>query len=389
MGVVTGFIQMFAFGNNWSSFSKFVGDVFGALLAAEGVFAFFLEAGFLGIMLFGWDKVSAKVHYVSTICVSFGATFSATWIVMANSWMQTPAGYKIVGRGIHQRAVITNLWDVYFNPSFLIRLGHVLLGCGLLAIFLLLSVSSYYLLRKKYQEFSKFHIKLSLWAAMVALLLQLWSADSSARSVAKHQPIKLAAMEAIWETRDYTPFTVIGIVDEKDEKVTGIAIPGLLSFLTYRDFRTPVKGLNEFPKDLWPSVPLVFYSYRLMIYAWGAMMLYAIFGLWFLHKKTIEKKRWYLWLSVFSIFFPYMANIAGWFTAEVGRQPWIVYNVMKTSQGLSKVITGGQVLGSLISFISVFAFLLILFLFLLDRKIRSGPLHQTKKYDAHYRDVYE
>jgi len=391
MGVATGFVQVFSFGNNWSAFSKFVGDVFGSLLAAEGVFAFFLEAGFLGIMLFGWDRVKPWMHYLSTILVSAGATFSAIWIVMANSWMQTPAGYKIVGEGIYRRAVITNLWDVYFNPSFLIRVGHVLLGCGLMGTFLLLSVSSYYILKKKHKAFSNFTIKLALVSSLIVLLLQLWSADSSARGVARHQPIKLAAMEATFETKEYSPFTIFGIVDMKTEQVYGISVPGLLSLLTYRNFKEAVPGLKEFPKENWPWVPAVFYSYRTMIYAWGAMMLYAIVGLWLWYRKKLERTKWYLWLAVFSIFFPYVANTAGWFTAELGRQPWIVYNVMRTAQGVSKVLSTEQVMGSILMFICIYSVMFALFLFLLDRKIKHGPVGEKRKSsdDPQYRDPYK
>ena len=386
MGVATGFVQVFAFGNNWSSFSKFVGNVFGTLLAAEGLFAFFLEAGFIGIMLFGWDRVKPGFHYLSTILVSTGATFSATWIVMANSWMQTPAGFKIIGEGANKRAVIVNLWEVYFNPSFLDRLGHVLLGCGLMGVFLLMSIASYYLLRRKHLDFARFTLKFSLVTSMIFLILQLISADSSAREVAKYQPAKLAAMEALFETQTHAPFSLIGYVDMETQTVKGISIPSLLSFLTYRDVEKAVTGLNAFPKEDWPNVPLVFYSYRTMIYAWGAMMLYAIFGLviWWMGK--LETQRWFLWLAVFSIAFPYLANISGWFTAELGRQPWIVYNVMRTSEGVSKVIDASQVWGSIMMFIVIYALLGSLFAFLLNRKIHVGPIDEEE--DLHYRDIY-
>lgn len=388
MGVASGFVQVFAFGNNWSGFSKFVGDVFGTLLAAEGVFAFFLEAGFLGIMIFGWEKVSPWFHYLSTILVSLGATFSATWIVMANSWMQTPSGFKIIGEGINKRAVITSLWDVYFSPSFLDRLGHVLLGCWIVSIFLLLSISSFYLLKNKHVKFAGFTIRFSLVMAIVALSLQLWSADSSARGVAKYQPAKLAAMEGLYQTTKNAPFSLIGIVDTEQERVIGISVPYLLSLLVNHNLHEAVTGLNEFPKEDWPYVPAVFYCYRTMIYSWGAMMLYAVVGLilW----RRLEKNRWYLWLAVFSIIFPYLANTSGWFTAEMGRQPWIVYNVMRTMDGVSKVLVTGNVVGSLIMFISMYTLLGSLFVFLLNRKIQTGPVAESKAKDkhAHYRDPY-
>ncbi len=386
MGVATGFVQLFAFGNNWSSFSKFVGNVFGTLLAAEGVFAFFLEAGFIGIMLFGWHRVRPSVHYLSTILVSLGASFSATWIVMANSWMQTPAGFKIIGEGANKRAVITNLWDVYFNPSFLDRLVHVLLGCGLLGVFLLMSVSSFYIIRNRHKEFAEFTLKFSLVASFVFLVLQLLSADSSARGVARDQPAKLAAMEAIFETREHAPFALIGYVDMENETVKGIAIPSLLSFLIYRDVKGAVTGLNAFPKEDWPNVPAVFYCYRTMIYSWGAMMLYACVGLVLWRLGKLRTQKWYLWLTVFSVFFPYAANIAGWFTAELGRQPWVVYNVMRTSEGVSKVLHKDQVIGSIIMFVVIYALLGSLFVFLLNRKIHSGLIEEEE--ETQYRNLY-
>lgn len=386
MGVATGFVQAFSFGNNWSQFSKFTGNIFGALLAAEGIFAFFLEAGFLGVMLFGWNKVKPWFHYLATILVSLGATFSATWIVMANSWMQTPAGYKIIGEGVFQRAVITNLWEIYLNPSFASRVTHVLLGCGIVAIFLVMSISAYYLLKGQHLEFARFNMKLSLYAGLIFLSLQLLSGDHSSRTVAEYQPLKLAAMEGVFETRPETPFSLIGWVDMKNERVRGIFIPGLLSLLTFRDIHEAVKGLNEFPKENWPYVPAVFYSFKTMIYSWGAMMCYVVIGLILMRKNKIEKHRWFLWLAVFSIIFPYLANTAGWFTAEMGRQPWIVYNVLKTSLGHSKVLSAEQVLGSLIMFVAIYTLMSFLFFFLLNHKIQQGPEHVEVK-DTQYRNT--
>ena len=388
MGVATGFVQLFAFGNNWSQFSKFVGNVFGSLLAAEGIFAFFLEAGFLGIMIFGWKKVRPSMHYLSTILVGLGATMSATWIVMANSWMQTPAGYKIIGEGIHKRAVITDLWQVYFSPSFLTRIGHVLLGCFLLGIFLVISISAYYVLKGRHHFFGKKMLNNTLIVALVVLMLQLWSADSSARGVAKNQPVKFAAMEAVFETNENSPMAVIGIVDMKNEKVYGISIPSLLSLMTYHNLHQAVPGLNNYPKEDWPHVPSVFYSYRAMIYCWGGMVLVAILGIIF--RKSIERRKWLLWACMLSLIFPYVANIAGWFTAELGRQPWIVYNVMRTADGISRVISRGDVIASLIMFICMYAMMGTLFVYLLNKKIQKGPVFDDdeKQDGSEYRDPF-
>lgn len=373
IGVATGFVQVFAFGNNWAKYSSFVGDVFGSVLAAEGIFAFFLEAGFIGVMLFGWKKVSPKVHYLSTCCVAFGAHFSAIWIVAANSWMQTPTGYRIVGEGDQARALVTDFWAVVFNPSFLDRLGHVILGCWLTGSFVVLSIAAYYYLKGKHRDFSRSCMKLGLWIGGISLLLQLWSADSSARGVAKNQPEKLAAIEGVFDTTDYTPMTLLGYVDTEKEETVGIKVPGLLSLMTYRNAKTPVTGLKEFAKSDRPNAAIVFQSYHLMIYTWVYMCVVALLGAIFFIRKTLEKKRWLLWGLVFSSAMPFIANLAGWFTAEVGRQPWVVWKIMRTFQGVSRSIVASQVVGSLIMFTAIYIALFSLFIFLLNRKVQMGP----------------
>lgn len=391
LGVATGLVQVFGFGTNWARYSRFVGDVFGSALGAEGVFAFFLEAGFIGIMLFGWEKVSPKIHYMSTIFVALGSHFSAVWIVVANSWMQTPAGYKIVGEGLEARAVVTDFWQMVFNPSALDRLTHVILGCWLSGIFLVLSVSAYYMLKKKYLDFSKTCMKLSLIAGAVVLVLQLISADSTARGVSVNQPIKLAAMEGIYETAPYTPLGVVGWVDTKNETVKGIRIPGFLSFLVYHNFETPVKGLNEFPKDEWPNVPVVFQAYHLMIALWSAMAFCVLVAFYFWRKKVLENSKWTLRALVFSVLFPSIANQAGWFTAEMGRQPWVVYKLLRTQDGVSASLKAGQVVSSITMFACVYTLLFILFIYLLNHKIKHGPEEDNIDEDptqTEYRDPF-
>jgi cytochrome d ubiquinol oxidase subunit I len=301
--------------------------------------------------------------------------------------MQTPAGYKIVGEGIYKRAVITDLWQVYFSPSFLTRLGHVLLGCFLIGIFFVISICAYYVLKKRHDFFAKKMLTSMLWVALVTLMLQLWSADSSARGVAKDQPVKFAALEGIFETRPNTPITLIGIVDMKTEKVYGISIPSALSMLTYRNLHEAVPGLNEFPKENWPHVPTVFYCYHMMIYCWGGMVLIAILGLYF--RKDFLKRKWFLWFAMVGIAFPYIANIAGWFTAEVGRQPWIVYNVMRTTEGVSRVISRSDVIASLIMFVVMYSMMGTLFFYLLNKKIQKGPVFDDEKdLVSEYKDPY-
>ncbi len=388
LGVATGIVNVFAFGTNWAEFSHFVGDVFGALLGAEGVFAFTMESGFLGILLFGWDRVGPKMHFFSTCMVAFGAHFSATWIVFANSWMQTPSGYQIVGEGLDRHCVLTEFWKAVFNPSSLTRLGHVLLGCWLTGAFLVMSVAAYYILRKKHLKYGQKLIKVALIVGGICILLQTWSADSSGRAAAKYQPAKLAALEGVYETEAYSPFYIAGWSSAKNKKTYGIKIPGLLSLLVNHKASEPVLGLDQIPEDDWPVVTPMFQTYRWMIYMWGVMLIMLVWA-WIQNwRKKLEQSKWLLRILIFTVLAPLSANIVGWFCAELGRQPWIVYGLMKTKDGLSQSITGGQVLGSLIMFAFIFTLLLILFLFLLNQKIQHGPEDKELGVDP-YRDPYQ
>ncbi|NNM42858.1 MAG: cytochrome ubiquinol oxidase subunit I [Chlamydiae bacterium] len=373
LGVATGLVQLFGFGTNWARYSKFVGDVFGSALGAEGVFAFFLEAGFLGILLFGWERVKPGIHYLATILVCVGAHFSAVWIVVANSWMQTPTGYKIVGEGLQAKAVVTDFWEMMLNPSSIDRIVHVLIGCWLSGIFLVLSVSAYYYLKKRHLAFSKACMKIGLIAASIALVLQLISADSSAKGVATYQPSKLAAMEGVYKTEKSTPMMIFGWIDEEKEKVTGLGIPGLLSFFVYRDFSTPVVGFDQIAKEDRPPSNIVFQSYHTMIYMWGLMVLAVLLATFFWKKGSLAKAKMTLLFLVFSVLFPQIANQVGWMTAEIGRQPWIVYGVLRTTEGVSTNINANQVVGSIIMFICIYILLFTLFIYLLNKKIQHGP----------------
>lgn len=386
MGVATGLVQTFGFGTNWARYSRFVGDVFGSALAAEGVFAFFLEAGFLGILLFGWEKVGPKIHYFATICVALGAHFSAIWIIVANSWMHTPTAFRIEDTAIGPRAVITDFWGMVFNPSMLDRLCHVVLGCWITGVFFVLSVSAYYFLKNRHQDIARPMMRMSLWIGLFFLILQLFSGDSSGKIVAKYQPAKLAAFEGVYKTTEEgTPISLYGWVDSKKEEVTSLKIPGGLSFLVYRNFTQPVRGLDQIPRDEWPNVPLVFQTFHIMVLSWGIMFLIVVLGVWFHRKGRLEKKRWLLWSMVFSVLLPHIAQQTGWITTEVGRQPWIVWHVLRTSEGVSSSISAGQVGGSITMFVVIYLLLFSLFLFLLDRKIKHGP--EKVESDWIYRNV--
>lgn len=370
IGVATGIVMEFEFGTNWATYSRYVGDVFGSPLAAEGIFAFFLESGFLAILLFGWDKVGKKMHFFSTLMVCLGAHFSAIWIVVANSWMQTPAGFQIVGEGMGARAEITDFWAMVFNPSSVDRLIHVLLGAWQAGAWLVISVSAYYLLKKRHKVFAIKSLKIALVVAVLASCLQLVSGHSSAEVVAKNQPEKLAAMEGHFKTGK-APLYLFGSVDEKNKKVAGIAIPGGLSFLLEKDFNAPIKGLDAF-KDT-PPVSFVFQTYHMMVAIGMLLIALSILAAFYFWRGKIEKPRWLLWILVFGVLLPQIGNQVGWFCAEVGRQPWIVYKLLKTSDALSKTVTANMVLSSLVLFTCIYLLLFIAFIFLLNFKIQHGP----------------
>ncbi|MCB0561628.1 MAG: cytochrome ubiquinol oxidase subunit I [Lewinellaceae bacterium] len=374
IGVATGIVMEFEFGTNWATYSRYVGDVFGSALAAEGIFAFALESGFLGILLFGWNRVSPRVHFIATIGVFFGSLFSAVWIVVANSWQQTPAGFMIEGEGLRARAVITDFWAMVFNPSSVDRLLHVWIGAFLAGAFLVLSVHAYYLLKGRHVELSKKAFKIALGVATVFSLAQLVVGHHSANGVAENQPAKLAALEGHFDSLAVADAYVFGWVNKEKQEVTGIGVPGGLTFLLHNDFTTPVRGLNSFPEDERPSaLNAIFQFYHLMVaigMALIALTLFAAFQWW---RGKLFENRWLLWIFVFSVLLPNIANQVGWFAAEMGRQPWVVYGLLRTSEALSKAVTANQVLFSLILFALIYTLLLALFLYLLNKKIKVGP----------------
>jgi len=417
IGVATGIVMEFEFGTNWAAYSRFVGDIFGSALAAEGIFAFFLESGFLALLLFGWDKVGPKTHFFATCMVCLGSHFSAIWILIANSWMQTPAGFhleRITGstharlpEGYivkaadlgHVRAVVDNFWGMIFNPSSMTRISHVVLGAWLVGAFLVMSICAWYLLKGRFTTFARTSMTIAACFAAFTTVLQSISADATARGVVKNQPIKLASMEGVYETHDYTPMTLFGYVDTKKQVVHGPQIPALLSFLCFHNFKQPVQGLLSMPSDeflaarnpglsseklaeirpsYWPMVQAVFQTYHVMICVGS-----AVFGLSFLALTLLWRGwlfrtdnpliRFLLWIYVFAVIAPQVCMQAGWFTAEMGRQPWIVYNMLKTSDGLSRAVQANQVVFSIILFTLIYTLLFITFIYLLNSKIQHGP----------------
>ncbi len=378
LGVATGIVMEFEFGTNWATYSRYVGDIFGSALAAEGIFAFFLESGFLAILLFGWNKVGPKLHFFSTCMVCLGAHFSAVWIVVANSWQQTPAGYHIVGTGLQARAQVTDFWTMVFNPSTVDRLSHTVMGAWQAGAWFVVSVSAYYLLRRRHVDFAQRSLKVGLCLALTAAILQLVTGDTSARGVARYQPAKLAAFEGLYHTEP-APLYLFGWVNEQQQQVRfGIALPGMLSWLTYGDANRPVTGLDQFPPSDRPPVNFVFQTYHAMVVIGFGLIGLSLLGifLWWrglLFTDAPWVRKFVLPLMVLSVLGPQLANQLGWFSAEVGRQPWIVYGLLRTSDALSKVVKADAVLTSLILFAVIYALLFVLFIFLLNEKIQHGP----------------
>lgn len=375
MGVVSGIVMEFQFGTNWAAYSRFVGDVFGSALAAEGIFAFFLESGFLAVLVFGWDRVSKGMHLLATFLVAAGATFSAVWIVVANSWQQTPAGYHIVGEGLDARAEITNFWEMVFNPSSMHRLNHVLIGAMILAAFFVMSISAYYILRGRHLDFAKRCFTMALTTGLVFSAAAWVSGHLQAETVAKTQPAKLAALEGHFHTgEEGAPLWLWGWPSERDERVKyGVAIPGMLSFLVHGDWNAPVTGLDAFPEEDRPPVIIPFVTYHLMLLVGVACVGLTGTATYFRLRGTLFEQRWLLWIFVFFVGAPYVANHAGWIAAEVGRQPWVVYGLMRTSEGLSESVSAGQVLGSIIMFSIIYSLLFCVWLYVTNHKIQAGP----------------
>ena len=384
IGVATGIVMEFEFGTNWAAYSKYVGDIFGSALAAEGIFAFALESGFLGVLLFGWNRVSPKVHYFSTIMVFLGSMFSAVWIVVANSWQQTPAGFHIVGEGMKARAEITDFWAMVFNPSSMDRLTHVWIGSFLSGAFLVLSVNAYYILRKKHLEIAKPSFKIALFIATFFSFAQLATGHKSANGVAVNQPAKLAALEGHYDSSAAADMYLLGWVDNKNQKVTGLKIPGGLSFLLHQDFKKPVTGLNAFDPNNRPTqVNAIFQVYHIMIAIGMFLIALTAYASWLLYKGKLFEQKWLMHVFAWSVFLPQIANQAGWFAAEMGRQPWVVYGLLRTSDALSKTVKANQIVFSLILFGLVYLTLFALFIYLLNKKIKHGPVSAHETGDIH------
>ncbi|MCX7887906.1 MAG: cytochrome ubiquinol oxidase subunit I, partial [Verrucomicrobiae bacterium] len=341
VGVASGVVMEFQFGTNWAAYSRYVGDIFGSALAAEGIFAFFLESVFLGIMVFGWGRISPRMHFFSTCMVALGAVLSSVWIVVANSWQQTPAGF-VLRNG---RAELADFAAAVLNPSLPHRLLHVWIGSYIEAAFFMTGVGAYYVLKARHVEMGKICFRVGLVVALVGSLLALVSGDAHGRNVAQYQPAKLAAMEGHFVTgTGPTPIYLIGLPDEQSQTVmAGVKLPGLLSFLVHRNFQTPVTGLDKFPRSDWPPVAPTFLTFHAMV---GLGMLFiglTLFATVLFWRGQLFESRGLLWVFVWAVPLPFLANQFGWCAAEIGRQPWVVYGLLRTSDAVSKSVTASQV----------------------------------------------
>jgi len=369
IGVATGIVMEFQFGTNWAQYSRFVGDIFGAPLAAEGLFAFFLESTFLGLLVLGENRLSDRAHWFSALMVAVGATLSAFWIIVANSWQQTPAGYHIV----NGRAELTDFWAAVFNPSTVPRYFHTISGAVITGAFFMLGLSAWFMLRKRHTEFAQRSAKIALVVGFISALSQLPLGHHHAVQVAETQPAKLAAFEGLFETQKRAPLLLFGIPNAEEERTDfAVGIPSGLSVLM-GGTDTEVKGLKDFPKENWPPMLLTFASFHLMVYLGGFFILFSGMGLFFLWRKTLFDKSWYLKIAFYSIPLSFIANELGWIAAEVGRQPWIVYGVMFTKDAISVTVPAGQILFSIILFSLIYVLLFSVWVFLLKHKLEKGP----------------
>ena len=375
VGVATGITLEFQFGTNWAQYSRYVGDIFGAPLAAEGVFSFFLESTFLAVLVLGWNRVSVRVHWFASLMVAVGATLSAFWIIVANSWQQTPTGYHLA----NGRAELTSFWAAVFNPSLLVRYLHTVDGALITGSFFMMGISAWYLLKGRHTELAQRSLKTALAVAFVASVLELGLGDAHGKQIARYQPAKLAAMEAVFKTQKGAPEILIGIPDEKARTVhAAIQVPGLLSLMAFGRADAEVKGLDAYSEKDWPPVAICFFAFRAMLGLGMWFIALSAFGVLLLLFGRAYTNRLFLALAVLTIPLPFLANEFGWITAEVGRQPWIVYNLLRTSDGYSATVPAVQVLFSIVMFTLIYALLFAAWIFLLRKEIGRGPEADTE-----------
>jgi cytochrome d ubiquinol oxidase subunit I len=370
MGVVTGIVMPFQFGTNWSRFSDATANVLAPLFAYEGLTAFFLEAAFLGVLLFGRKLVPPWAHFVAALMVALGTLFSSFWILSANSWMQTPAGYEI----IDGRFFPTDWFEVIFNPSFLPRLAHTVVAFFCTTGFVVLGVGAYLIRRGRFIQEGRTMLSMTLWLLTVLVPLQIFIVDQHGLNTLKHQPAKLAAIEAIWDTGRGVPLTLFALPDEKAERNSAaIELPWLGSLILTHSTVGELKGLKDFPRHQRPPVAIPFFAFRIMVGCGLLMLGIVLVGGWLRWRGRLDDTGWFLAACQYAIPIGFVAVIAGWVTTEVGRQPWTVYGLMRTAESVSPSLTGADVLISLIAYVVVYLFMYPVGVLLMVRMVRRGP----------------
>jgi cytochrome bd ubiquinol oxidase subunit I len=373
LGVVTGIPMEFQFGTNWAEFSKTAGGVIGQTLAMEGVFSFFLESSFLGLFLFGEKRLGRVGHWVSAVLVFVGSWLSGYLIVATDAWMQHPTGYRILPGG---ELGLASFWALILNPWALGQYAHNMLGAVQTGCFVMAAVGAFYLLAKRDILYAKTFLRIGITVGIIAAILQLApTGDIQGKMIARYQQPTLAAMEGLFQSQQGAPLAILGQPDvDKRQLDNPLQIPAMLSFLTYRKWSAHVQGLDAFPQEQWPDrIELLYYSYHVMVglgTIFIAIMAIAAFLLW---RKKLFETRWVLWLLMLSAPLPYIANTAGWMTAELGRQPWLIYGIMRTANGVSPRVGAGNAWFTLIGFMGMYTLLSMLWLFLIYREIEHGP----------------
>lgn len=372
-GVITGIPMEFQFGTNWARFSRFAGGVIGQTLAMEGVFAFFLESSFLGLFLFGEKRLGRLGHWFAAFMVFAGSWLSGYFIIATDAWMQHPVGYTVAEDGsVH----LASFWALLLNPWAIWQYLHNMGGSVITASFVMISLGAFYVLTKKQPDYGRMFVKLGVTTAAIACLLQLFpTGDMQGKMVAHHQPTTLAAMEGLFKTEAGAPIVIIGQPNVAEQKLDNpIAVPKALSFLTYRRWDVEVRGLDAFPREDWPdNIPLLYFSYHIMVGLGTLFIAITLFSLFLIWRKKLFGSKAMMWILMLSFPFPYIANTAGWMTAEIGRQPWLVYGLMRTEDGFSHTVSSGNVTFTLLGFMGMYMVLGILYLYLIWREVDHGP----------------
>lgn len=373
MGVVTGIPLEFQFGTNWAAFSEYAGDIIAQTLAMEGAFAFFLESAFVGLFLFGERRFGQRIHWFSSFMVFLGTWASGYFIIATNAWVQHPVGYRTLENG---NIVLDDYWAVLFNPWVFPQYAHNMGGAVVCGAFVVTGLGAYYVLARRHEEYGRIFLKVGVVAGVLSSLWMLFpSGHFQSEMVAEHQPVSLAAMEGLFESERQAGVVLVGQPDMENETIDNpIIIPRALSFLVYQNWNSEVKGLNAFPEKNWPqNIPLLYYSYHVMVglgTIFIGIMVLAAFLLW---RGKLYDSRWMLWILMLAIPFPFIANTAGWFTAELGRQPWLAYGLFRTEEGVSPLVSSGSVLFTLIGFAGMYLIMGLLYILLMVREVAHGP----------------